>query len=163
LLAPYYEALHFLFYMDARTRYEGVDLWYRIEQDFPVRSERMDTASTLSKAGAILLAVGTLFLSAVPACAQSTAKLEPVKKARQQVAAIKDKAETANPYPGGKTWAQQLRRVGSQLDPDGHEQAGRYKWLFQAADKLGTGNRTSDMKILGDVEDQLTVIEKSLT
>jgi hypothetical protein len=154
LLAPYHEAVNFLFYMDARTRYEGVDLWYRIEQFFPTKA--------ISQAGAILLALGIALWSASPAVAQTASKLKSVQKARQQVADVLQQAKAANPYPGGQEWGRQLRRIGKELDPDSDAQAGRYQWFFKAADKLGTGDRAQDEKILKEVEDRLLVVEKSL-
>src|SRR5262249_48801476 len=102
LLSPYHEAISYLFYMDARTRYEGVDLWYRIEQFFPV--------GQISKAGAILLALGAALWLAGPVQAQPNSKLKAVQQVREQVAVIKDKASTVEPYPGGKEWGGQLYR-----------------------------------------------------
>lgn len=154
LLAPYHEAVNYLFYMDARTRYEGVDLWYRLEQYFP--------AQKISKAGAILLALGATLWFTPAASAQATAKLETVQKARQQVGAIKFKAETADPYPGGKEWQRLLARVGDQLDPGGNGQQGRYQWFFKASNQLGTADRPHDVQVLGEIEDKLALIEKSL-
>src|SRR5262249_19563072 len=40
LLAPYAEAVNYLFFVDDRTRYEGLDLWYRVEELFPVERPR---------------------------------------------------------------------------------------------------------------------------
>src|SRR5262249_52155734 len=35
LLLPYFEATNYLLHVDARTRYEGLDLRYRVERCFP--------------------------------------------------------------------------------------------------------------------------------
>lgn len=154
LLAPYHEAVNYLFYMDARTRYEGVDLWYRLEQYFSTQK--------LNKASAVLLALGAALCFSQVASAQSVAKLEAVQKARQQVSAIKAKAETTNPYPGGKEWQRLLARVGQELDSDSSVQNGRYQWFFKTSSQLGTADRQHDVQVLGEIEKKLWLIEKSL-
>jgi hypothetical protein len=154
LLAPYNEAANYLFLVDARTRYEGLDLWYQIEQLFPV--------SRAGKVGAVLLAVGGLLLAAGPARAGG-GRLGTVRQARKDVAAILKEAESTQPYPGGKHWQEPLREVGARLDPEGDAGRGRYRWFFQAADKLGQGDRAADLKLLRDLDARLGVVEESLT
>src|SRR5205085_10340672 len=34
LLAPYGEAVNYLFHLDSRARYEGLDLWHRVQRQF---------------------------------------------------------------------------------------------------------------------------------
>ncbi len=59
LLTPFYEAGNYLFFVDARTRYEGLDLLQRVDELFPVRQR--------VKAGAVLLALGLALAGAAPA------------------------------------------------------------------------------------------------
>ena len=36
LLTPFFEESNYLLYVDARARYEGLDLWYRVRRHFPL-------------------------------------------------------------------------------------------------------------------------------
>jgi hypothetical protein len=38
VLAPYSEAVNYLFYVDSRARYEGLDLWHRVHRQFRLRN-----------------------------------------------------------------------------------------------------------------------------
>jgi hypothetical protein len=154
LLAPFNEAVNYLFLVDARTRYEGLDLWYQVEQRFP--------AARASKVGAVLLLAAGLLLPAGPARA-GAARLRDVREARKELAGIVREVKGTEPYPGGKRWQQPLRDVGEHLDPKGSAQHGRYRWFFQAVDKLGQGDRAADLKLLGDLDARLAVVEDSLT
>jgi hypothetical protein len=160
LLAPYNEAVNYLFLVDARTRYEGLDLWYQIEQFFPL--------PRAAKVGAVLLAVGVL-MAGGPARAQpvqapprAAERLPAVQEARKELQAILREVKTAEPYPGGRHWLEPLREVGHGLDPDGDQGHGRYRWFFQAVDRLGHGGRAADLKILSDLDSRLSVVEESL-
>jgi hypothetical protein len=152
LLAPYSEAVSYLFLVDARTRYEGLDLWYRIEQLFPV--------SRVAKAGALLLALGAGLFLAGPACASE--RLKAVQQARRDVATVKSQVEKANPYPGGMHWRPRLMEVGKLLDPT-ENSGGRYRWYFQTVATFARSNdRANGAKLLDDILQRLGLVEASL-
>jgi hypothetical protein len=153
LLAPYNEAATYLFLVDARTRYEGLDLWYQIEQLFPV--------ARATKVGAVLLAAGGLLLLAGPA--RAGGRLHEVQQARAQLATIIKDVTHAEPYPGGKHWQEAVRSAGRRLDPQGDARRGPYRWFFQAADRLGRGDRAADLKLVRGLNARLKVVEESLT
>jgi len=88
LLAPYNEAVNYLFLVDARTRYEGLDLRYRIEQLFPLQRS--------VKAGAVLFLIGAGSLLTA-GFAHASSRLAVVRESRQELAAITKRAETADP------------------------------------------------------------------
>jgi hypothetical protein len=156
LLAPFTEAANYLFLVDARTRYEGLDLWYQIEQCFPL--------PRTAKVGAVLLALGGLLLTgnrtnaAQPPAAK---RVQTIQWARQRVAALIRKMEQAEPYPGNQDWQGPLREAAERLDPEGNARQGRYRWLYQTADNLGK-DRAADLKLLRDADARLAVIEESL-
>jgi hypothetical protein len=151
LLAPYNEAVTYLFLVDARTRYDGLDLWFRIEQSFPL--------GRAGKAGVLLLAAGALLLAAGPV--QGSTRLRTVREARVDLAAVAREMKEAEPYPGGKEWQEQLETIGDRLDAGGARQ-GRYRWYFQALEKLGDKDRSADLKVLRELDARLAVVEDSL-
>jgi hypothetical protein len=152
LLTPYNEAVNYLFLVDARTRYEGLDLWYQIEQVFPI--------ARVGKIGTILLLVAGGSLAALPA--RASERLDIVQQARRDLAGITREVEKAEPYPGGRQWQEPLRQVGKRLDPAGDAGKGRYRWFFQKVDQLGQGNRAADQRVLHELDARLAVIEQSL-
>src|SRR5262249_47024134 len=79
LLTPFNEAVNYLFFIDARTRYEGLDLWQRVEELFPVRQRNKD--------GMILLAIGLGWSLTGAAAAEEP--LPAVKGARKEIALIR--------------------------------------------------------------------------
>ncbi len=152
LLAPYLEAIHYLFYSDARTRFEGLDLWYRVEQLFPIKK--------ISKVGAYFLVAAASWLVACPARAET--RLEVVQKVRKDLAEIKKQVAKADPYPGGDRWQEELHEIGERLDPDSDSQQGRYSWYHQEIDDFRHLKAQDDLKILETIDQRLQVIEKSL-
>jgi hypothetical protein len=59
LLAPYIEIVRHLYHVDARTRYEGLDLWYRVRRQFPVAAASKSVAVVAGLlAGLLALAAG---------------------------------------------------------------------------------------------------------
>jgi hypothetical protein len=189
LLAPYNEAANYLFYTDARTRYEGLDMWFRIEQHFKVRTpaptvvlhkpvvEQLDAEEQEAGApsrsglpslgpGAWLLALGAILLAGLPMAAQDVrARQERIslEKARREVAALKEKMVSAQPYPGPAPWRDHLRRIGGQLDPNSDSRQGRYRWIFEAADELGKGDQKADVAVVESLERRLRALEESLS
>lgn len=153
LLAPYNEAVNYLFYVDARTRYEGLDLWYRLEQLFPSKAS--------SKAGLLLLLLSGLWLLPGESLwAQN--RLQHVQQARQQVANIRQEMETTKPYPGGRFWQPRLWDIGERLAPADNPDQGRYRWYFQAINQLGKSDRAGDVQILEQIDRRLRDTAESL-
>jgi len=151
LLTPFLEAVHYLFFIDDRTRYEGLDLWYRVEEFFP----RLPSSRT----GVAVLAVSAGLL-ATPA-AQAQGRLTDVRAARQDIGKITREVKEAEPYPGSAHWVELLRAVGRRLDPDGSGQRGRFRWYFQSIDGFGNRDRTNAIRILNNIAGRLAVIEDS--
>jgi hypothetical protein len=153
-LTPYNEAVTYLFLVDARTRYEGLDLRYQIEQVFPLPRAQKVGVGLLLVLGGVLAAVGPV---------QASGRLAVVQQARQDVAAIRRQAEDVKNYPGGQHWREPLEQVAHRLDPRGDAQTGRYRWFFQALEKLGQADQAADLKILRSLEVRLAGLEQSLT
>jgi hypothetical protein len=153
LLSPYNEAVNYLFLVDARTRYDGLDLWYRIEESFP--------GGAAAKAGAVLLAVGLFLFGSAPAVAQD--RLAAVRQARKDLAAVAREVKEAEPYPGGQQWQPPLREIGKRLDPEGAGDRGRYRWYHQAVDRFGQRDRAADVKALDEIDARLGLVEQSLS
>jgi hypothetical protein len=152
LLMPYLEAVNYLFYVDARTRYEGLDLWYRVEEFFPVPNK--------SRAGAWLLAAGAALLA--PGVVQADTRLDTVRAARQAITQITDEVRAADPYPGGQRWEEPLRAVGRRLDPTGTAERGRFRWFFKAIENFGKADRAQAVDSLEAIAARLAAIEDGL-
>src|SRR5207249_10132427 len=58
LLAPFVEACTYLLHVDTRVRYEGLDLWYRVQRLFPVKDHTRASAILLALAALVVLAPG---------------------------------------------------------------------------------------------------------
>jgi hypothetical protein len=152
LLSPYGEAVNYLFYVDARTRYEGLDLWYRVQDLFPV--------VTGSRAGALMLAAGAALLTAGPAYAGD--RLATVRNARQEIGKISREVKEANPYPGSRHWEPSLQTIGRRLDPAGTAERGRYRWYYRSIADFGARDREAALATLEAVDSRLAAIEDSL-
>jgi len=152
LLAPYLEAVNYLFFVDDRTRYEGLDLWYRVEEFFP--------RQTASRAGVALLVLSGALLS-VPT-AHARAWPSNVHEARAAVGEITNEVKEANPYPGSAHYVEPLRAVGRVLDPEGNSQRGRFRWYFQSIEGFGKRDRADAVKTLEGITRRLALIEDSL-
>jgi hypothetical protein len=150
LLTPYSEAANYLFFVDARTRFEGLDLWQRVEELFPPRPR--------GKVGAVLLALGLALAGAAPALAEEP--LAAVRAARKDLAAIRDEVQDARPYPGGQRWVARLWAIDERLDkskPDG------YRWFRASLNNFPNSTQTQAVRLLDDADSQLALIEESLT
>jgi hypothetical protein len=152
LLTPYQEASNYLFYVDARTRYEGLDLWYRVEAFFPVRDR--------SWAGAVFLALGIALLATPMARADD--QRETIRGARQDIARIASEVRAAEPYPGGQRWGEPLRQVGRRLDPTGTAARGRFRWYFHTVEGFADCDRNAALQRLDAIDSRLAVLEDSL-
>jgi hypothetical protein len=152
LLAPYGEAATFLLHADARARFEGLDLWYRVRRLFPALHK--------SRAGLILLTLGATLAPAAGLHADTS--LETVRGVRQQVVAVKEEMNTAHPYPGAQVWLPRLQRLADLLDPDGSTTRGRYRWFRQAVAGLPHRRQEDAVAVLGNLERQLALVEQAL-
>jgi hypothetical protein len=150
LLMPWNEAVNCLFFVDARTRYDGLDLWQRVNELFPVIKQ--------SKAGAVLLALTAGLLGAGNAWAEEP--LQAVRAARQDISVVRKEVETAKPYPGGNRWTARLRAIASRLD-NSEKKPGGYRWFHQATAGFAGYNQTQALIVLDDLDARLALIEES--
>jgi len=152
LLAPYFEAANYLVHVDARVRYEGLDLWYRVQRFFPLDDRR--------RAGVFLLAAGAALLAAISGSAND-AKLSAVEAARREVHSIAGEIARAEPYPGSERWNARLRAIVTRLDRDSPAGKSRYRWFHRAIEGFGHRGRESALKVLTDLDLRLGLIEES--
>jgi len=151
LLSPFNEAANYLFFMDVRTRFEGLDLWNRVEDLFP--------AVQGGKAGAILLALGAGLLAAGPVSAEEP--LPAVRAARQEIQAVRGEVQAAQPYPGGKRWLGRLEAVHTRLENSAGKPGG-YRWFQLALDDFPNRNQAEAAQLLDDLDTRLALVEESL-
>jgi hypothetical protein len=162
LLTPFAEASNFLLHADARARYEGLDLWYRVQQQFPT-AER-------NRAVVLLVALGMGLLLAGPAAAAPRAeddeaarqRLQTVHAARQSVDTIRQEVDRADPYPGSGRWVARLRTIAQALDPQGGVGKGPYRWFYHALDGFGQRSREGASQVLAGLSKRLVTAEESL-
>jgi hypothetical protein len=152
LLAPYFEACNYLLHVDARVRYEGLDLWYRAQRLFP-SFER-------GRALVPLLAIGAALLAVVPVHAEDT-RLTAVRAARQEIAHIMRQAATAKPYRGA-AWQAPLEEMAQRLNRDGSTQPNRYRWFDQAIEGFHRLDRTAGLAVLAELDRRLALVEEGL-
>lgn len=152
LLAPYSEAVNFLFHVDARARYEGLDLWHRARKHFRVA----DNATLASFV--ISLAVG-LSLS-MPAWASDA--ISSVQTARKEISVIRQEVKTKDPFPGAGFWTARLQQTLTRLDPDVDRNHGKYRWLRHAIHDFGRQSREDALVILDAIDQKLRLIEENL-
>jgi hypothetical protein len=157
LLTPFVEASNYLCHADARARYEGLDLWYRVQQFFPVAEKGRAVALALA-AGAGLVLAGR--------CAAADGgrqqRVEAVRQARIAVDAVRQEVAQANPYPGGGRWAPRLKDTAQELDPQGSTSRGPYRWFYQAIDGFEQRSREGAAQVLGSLSSRLAAAEESL-
>lgn len=152
LLAPYAEASNYLLHVDARARYEGLDLWYRVRRLFPAGAK---------SAAATALALAALFLTATPAAA-ADGRRAAVRQARASLQQITGEVKAADPYPGGDRWAERLEDVAEKLDEYGSRQRGRFRWFEEAIPAFRKANRAGALRVLGDLDRRLSLVEECL-
>lgn len=154
LLAPYAEACNYLLQVDARARYEGLDLWYRAQRLFPKISKE--------RAGVFLLVIGSCFLGASFGRADDE-RLGTVRVVRKELAQITREVQAAEPYPGGERWQTRLQDLAGRLQEQAGRQPQRYRWFGQAAAGFGRHNRNDALQALAELDQRLALIEESLT
>jgi hypothetical protein len=152
LLAPFAESCNYLLHVDTRVRYEGLDLWYRVQRLFP--------AVERSKAILLLLAVSVALLCSSGLRAAEV-RLETVQRARDEVRAVRAEASAAEPYPGGARWTRRLRSALDALKRDG--EAKRDSRFDKIIDQFAKRDRQGALTTLDALDDQLGLIEDSLT
>jgi hypothetical protein len=152
LLAPYAEACNYLLHVDARARYEGLDLWYRGQRLFP--------AFDRTRAGAVLLVLAAVLLGSSVARADD-ARLSSVRTARARLAEITQEVKAAEPYRG-TDWQPALNDLADQLQPRVQGQPERYRWFAQAIKGFARLDRTAALAVLTKLDQRLALVEESL-
>jgi hypothetical protein len=152
LLAPYFEAVNFLLHLDARTRQEGLDLFFRVRRAFPV------VEPSGVKVGAALLLALTLLLGTSPAVAGEG--LEAVRAARVGVEEVRREVKAAEPYPGSARarCQERLRGLVRRLEQD---EPGRFRWFARAVDAFGELNREAAVQVLDTLDNRLSLLEEA--
>src|SRR5262249_16788725 len=154
LTAPVVEATNYLLHIDARTRYEGLDLWYRVRRLFP-RGE-------WSRASSALLGLGTLLVASSQARAEDN-RLATIRAARQEVGTITQEIAAAEPYPGSERWLPRLRAVADRLNRDGSTRPRSFRWFEKAVAGLPRRNRERALEILKELDGRLALIEETVS
>jgi hypothetical protein len=149
-LLPLHEASAYLFFVDLRTRHEGLDLWERVEKHFPI--------SKLASTAALLLTICVCWLT--PGSARAEEPLEAVRWTRGELAIIKAEVETANPYPGGKQWLPRLQSAGKRLE-DAFAKPDAVRWFSDEVREFSAKTQKQASAWLDDVDAKLAVLEES--
>ena len=152
LLAPLYEAVNYLLHVDARTRYEGLDLWYRVRRGFPVGEK--------SLAGALLLALGLVLLTPAGTRAADSQQ-QAVKSARREVAHITKQIKDADGFVPGR-WLPRLQEVGRELSAAVEGRPGAYRWFERSLTGWAKADRARALEILADLDQRLALAEETL-
>jgi len=150
LLTPYFEASNFLLHFDTRTRQEGLDLHYRVEQVFP-RTEA-------KRIGGVAVIITLLLV--LPGLARTEQPLDTIRTVRIQMGLIQDEVKAADPYPGGGRWTGRLDDLTLRLEKLG---ASRFRWLRKRLDGFGQLGQASAVEVLTDLGRRLQVVEESLS
>ncbi|HZU37189.1 MAG TPA: DUF4129 domain-containing protein, partial [Gemmataceae bacterium] len=149
LLVPFAEAANYLLHLDARARFEGLDLHYRVQQVFGTRTVARVSAMILA------LAAGLAWTSQANA-----APLDVVRQAHQEVSAIAGEMAQATPFPGAARWAGRLTNVATQLDA---VVGGRgCRWFREAIAGFSGRTQADALRVVRDLEARLQVWETSL-
>ena len=160
LLAPYAQAVNYLFFIDARTRYEGLDLWYRVEELFPVTEVKPPPVPEGKKFTPTLVAVLLTALAlSVATEARANDRVGAIRAARKEIDTVRREVKQTEPYPGGQRWVGSLRRVGERLEA---ESKGGYRWYRQAVEGFAERSQASAVQQLDRIEGRLALIEESL-
>jgi hypothetical protein len=154
LLAPFVEAVNYLFHLDCQVRYFGLDLWYRLDRFFP--------ALPRNRAGAILLAVGAFLLAATPAQAQAADRLTSLRSIRQELGTIIQEVQKMKPYSGGHRWIGQLSHLGNRLNKEVSTRPGGFDWFGQALAGFEQLGQDQALRVLRELDDRLALVERSL-
>lgn len=160
LLAPFSEAVNFLFHVDARARYEGLDLWHRARKHFRLAEKATMTSIVISLAALLSCLMPVRGADAL-ACVCSD-PLKRVTTARQEITVIRQEVNTKNPFPGGGYWTARLQQIAAQLDPDGNRNLGKYRWFHHSIQDFARHDREVASVVLDDIDQKLGLIEDNL-
>jgi len=159
LLVPFAEACNYLLYVDARTRYEGLDLWFRVRKHFrtsPIPTESIPWAQPVAVSALLLL----LLIPASAAAADP--RLDAVRSARHELARITKEVQDASPFRGIAPWNDRLQEIGRRLDRDGSDQRGRFVWYGRALTQFTGLAKEDAVKLLQGIDSRLELIEEGL-
>jgi hypothetical protein len=167
LITPFAEASNCLFHVDARTRYEGLDLWYRIQRLFPMANVPSTPAPGRGAAakggGMLLLAVGAALLGATTV--RGADRLTVVREVRETIEEkIKPDVEATDPFPAdGGRWGTELLQLADRLEKEGTARRDGYRWFRKAVERFRRcRSRDQALDVLHDMIGQLALIEQSL-
>jgi hypothetical protein len=152
LLAGYFEAVNFLLHLDARTRQEGLDLFFRVRRAFPAVAPGGAKAVVVAVVAAVLL-LGTSGSTA------GEAPAEAIHAARVGVAEIRTEVKAADPYPGGGRWEGRLRGIARRLEQA--DEPRRYRWFNNALDGFAARNRDGAVAVLDSLDARLALLEEA--
>jgi hypothetical protein len=153
LLAPFAEACNYLLHVDTRVRYEGLDLWHRVQRLFPL--------TVRTRAGAVLLALAGAGALATQAHAEDERR-PAIAGARQEIERIRGEVKHAEPYRGGARWQPRLRAVAANLKRAADAQGKRWQWLDKAIEEFGRRDRSEALRILDQIDARLALLDDSL-
>jgi hypothetical protein len=153
LLAPFHEATNYLMHVDARTRYEGLDLWYRVQRAFHAGSKGL--------AGAVLLAIGAVFFAATPVRAEDNRR-QVIDEVHEEVGRIAKEVKDADPFSSTKPWQPRMSELAMKLNERGGKRPGSFRWFEQSLTGFARADRDIALKILRDLESRLALAEESL-
>jgi hypothetical protein len=151
LLAPFAEAANYLLYLDARVRYDGLDLWYRVRASFPLPRNG-------AVARCVLAAVGLLLV--VPAQAADSRR-DVVREVRRDLQAVIAEVKAAQPYPGSSRYEPRVREMAERLKRTAGP-AGRLRWLDEPLDGFGARSREGALEVLQELDNKMALLEESL-
>jgi hypothetical protein len=151
LLSPFSEACNYLLHVDARVRYEGLDLWYRIQRQFAL--------TVRGKAGVAGVALAALLLL-VPSARAEDPQLQAVRTARQNLASLKAEIEKS-PTPRRPEWKQQLEALGDSLKRAG-DKPERYQWFDKSVEEFAARSGEAAVLVLDRIDSRLQLIEEAI-
>jgi hypothetical protein len=167
LITPFAEASNCLFHVDARTRYEGLDLWYRIQRHFPASRAPSSSAQGREAAakglGMLLLAVGAALVGTTPL--RGADRLTVVREVRETIAQkIEPEVAAAESYPAdGGRWTPQLLQLAERLEKEASTRRDGYRWFRKAVERFRhCRSRDPALDVLHEMISQLALIEQSL-
>jgi Domain of unknown function (DUF4129) len=152
VLTPFFEACNYLLHTDARARYEGLDLWYRVRRLFPVMERR----------AAVVLLLGFGMALVAPSVAAADTRLDAVRAARRELAAITREVQATEPYRNGTAWLARLTNLAALLERDASERPGGYHWVTQALTGFQRQDKEGALAVLRGIDGRLATIEDSL-
>jgi hypothetical protein len=187
LLSPYHEAVGYLFFVDARTRREGLDLWHRVQDLFSTTAKRpagpmpgakpatsspaadestQGATNWLAPAklgsavlGCLLLVVA--FTSFVSAAQAGDKPLEAVQDGRRKITVIRAEMEEAQPFPGSVNWLPQLEKTADSLEASVTKPEG-YRWFRAAIQDFAGLEKREAVIVLDELDERLALVEESL-